>query len=117
MSRQSVATFSADIEHDFVGNDRASHGRDEAAAFYTALFADLRLEAIEPLHRYYGDDFVVDESLVLARAVGYSARNPGSRPTAPGSGSCTSSRSATNDHHAPRKRVARRQRGGMQQLE
>ena len=42
----------------------------EAAAFYTALFADLRLEAIEPLHRYYGDDFVVDESMVLARAVG-----------------------------------------------
>ena len=72
-----VATFSADIEHDFVENDRASHGRDEAAAFYTALFADLRLEAIEPLHRYYGDDFVVDESLVLARAVGTPLGIPG----------------------------------------
>ena len=46
------------------------HGRAEAAAFYRELFADLDLERFETVRRYSGANFVVDESLVHARAVG-----------------------------------------------
>jgi steroid delta-isomerase-like uncharacterized protein len=66
-----LATFTDDVEHDVVGNERVSHGRQAAAAFYEHLLADLRLDEIRPVHRYYGDDFVVDESVVHAHAIGH----------------------------------------------
>jgi hypothetical protein len=37
-------------------------GRQQARAFYDALFADLSGEKVTSLRRYYGPDFVVDES-------------------------------------------------------
>src|SRR5262245_11784528 len=72
-----IAASAGDVEHDVVGNDHVSHGRDEVAAFYASLLSDLRLEAIDPVRRYYGADFVVDESLVRARAVGTPFGIPG----------------------------------------
>lgn len=65
-----LATFADDVEHDVVGDGAPRHGQDEAAAFYRRLLADLTLERIDTLRRYHGDGFVVDESLVHARAVG-----------------------------------------------
>ena len=35
----------------------------EQRAYYELLFASLEGERVEPLRRYYGDDFVVDETL------------------------------------------------------
>jgi steroid delta-isomerase-like uncharacterized protein len=72
-----VSTFALDIEHDFVGNPQVSHGRAEAAAFYRELFTNLHLDRFETVHRYHGDDFVVDESIVHATAIGSPFGIPG----------------------------------------
>ena len=37
--------------------------RDRQRAYYEMLFDCLTGESVEPLRRYYGDDFLVDESL------------------------------------------------------
>jgi len=65
-----LATFADDVEHDVVGSGTVSRGKPQVEAFYRALLADLRLESIESVRRYHGPDFVVDESIVHARAIG-----------------------------------------------
>jgi uncharacterized protein len=65
-----LATFTDDVEHDVVGNPSVSHGRVEVADFYRGLLADLTLDAVRSVRRYHGDGFVVDESMVAARATG-----------------------------------------------
>lgn len=66
-----LATLAEDVEHDIVGWPMGvSHGRAEAKGFYDALFADLADGQVRSLKRYYGDDFMVDESLWSGRAVG-----------------------------------------------
>jgi steroid delta-isomerase-like uncharacterized protein len=72
-----IATFTSDVEHDVVGNPVVSHGRAETAAFYRGLFADLDLERFETVHRYRGTNFIVDESIVHARAIGAPLGIPG----------------------------------------
>ena len=72
-----VSTFAADVEHDVVGRPSAGRGRGEAAAFYRELFADLHLDRFETVHRYHGVDFVVDESIVHATAIGSPFGIPG----------------------------------------
>ena len=72
-----VSTFADDVEHDVVGRPSVSRGRDEVAAFYWELFADLHLERFETVHRYHGVDFVVDESIVHATAIGSPFGIPG----------------------------------------
>ena len=72
-----ISTFAADVEHDVVGRPHVGHGRAEAAAFYRELFTDLRLDRFDSVHRYHGDDFVVDESIVHATAVGAPFGIPG----------------------------------------
>ena len=66
-----VAGFAPDSEHDVVGRPGpALHGADQIAGFYRALLADLRIERFEPVRRWYGDDHVVDESILHATAKG-----------------------------------------------
>jgi uncharacterized protein len=72
-----LATFADDVEHDVVGSPAISSGKDQVAAFYRGLLADLSLEEIRSVRRYYGEDFVVDESLVTAQAVGTPFGLPG----------------------------------------
>src|SRR6476659_5994524 len=72
-----VATFADDVEHDVVGRPTVSRGRSGAAAFYRELFADLHLQRFETVHRYHGADFVVDESIVHATAIGSPFGIPG----------------------------------------
>ena len=72
-----VSTFADDVEHDVVGRPSVSRGRGEAATFYRELFADLHLERFETVHRYHGVDFVVDESVVHATAIGSPFGIPG----------------------------------------
>ncbi|MBW7837024.1 MAG: nuclear transport factor 2 family protein [Sphingomonadales bacterium] len=66
-----LATLAPDVEHDIVGWPLGpTHGRAAARPFYEALFADLADGEIKTLKRYYGDDFMVDESLWRGTAPG-----------------------------------------------
>lgn len=67
-----VEGFLPGAEHDVVGRPGgALHGGDQIAAFYGALLADLRIDRFEPVRRRYGADFVVDESVLHATALGH----------------------------------------------
>ena len=58
-----LSTMVADVEHDVVGSPSGPlHGTQQARAFYDALFADLAGERVTTIRRFYGPDFVVDES-------------------------------------------------------
>jgi hypothetical protein len=66
-----VAGFQPGAEHDVVGRPGGPlHGGDQIAGFYAALLADLRIDRFEPVQRRYGADFVVDESVLHATALG-----------------------------------------------
>lgn len=66
-----LKTLAPDVEHDVVGWPTGpAHGRDAAKPFYDALFADLSDGKVECLRRFYGEDFLVDESLWKGRAPG-----------------------------------------------
>jgi hypothetical protein len=67
-----VDGFVPDAEHDVVGRPGgALHDREQIGEFYRALLADLRIDRFEPVRRRYGADFVVDESVLHATAVGH----------------------------------------------
>lgn len=66
-----LATLSDDVDHDIVGSPTGPlRGKGQVRAFYEQLFADLRQERVTSKHRYYGEDFVVDESVWRGTAVG-----------------------------------------------
>lgn len=66
-----LATLASDVEHDIVGwPSGPTRGRAAARPFYETLFADLADGEIKTLKRYYGDDFMVDESLWRGKAPG-----------------------------------------------
>ncbi|MEN6542217.1 ester cyclase [Parvibaculum sp.] len=66
-----LATLAPDVEHDIVGWPTGpAHDRAGARGFYKALFADLSDGQVQNLKRYYGDGFMVDESLWSGKAVG-----------------------------------------------
>lgn len=66
-----VATLAPDAVHDIVGWPTGpTVGRENARAFYTALFADLAESKVTSLKRLYGDNFLVDESLWEGTAPG-----------------------------------------------
>ena len=69
---------SDDVEHDVVGSPTGPlRGRSQARGFYEQLFADLDQQDVTSTRRYYGDDFVVDESLWRGIAVGQPLGFPG----------------------------------------
>jgi steroid delta-isomerase-like uncharacterized protein len=72
-----LSTFAEDVEHDVAGNPSVSNGKEQVAAFYRALLADLRLDKIDTVRRYHGDGFVIDESMVTAQAIGTPFGIPG----------------------------------------
>jgi hypothetical protein len=66
-----LKTLAPDVEHDVVGWPTGpSHGREGAKPFYDALFADLSDGKVECLRRFYGEDFLVDESMWKGKAPG-----------------------------------------------
>ena len=66
-----VDGFAPGAEHDVVGRPGdALHGGDQIAGFYRALFAELGIDRFEPVRRWYGDDHIVDESILHATAKG-----------------------------------------------
>jgi ketosteroid isomerase-like protein len=67
-----AAGFAPDAEHDVAGRPGGVlHGQDAIRDFYAALLAELRIDRFEPVRRWYGDDHVVDESILHATAVGH----------------------------------------------
>jgi ketosteroid isomerase-like protein len=66
-----VEGFTTDAEHDVAGRPGdALHGAVQIEGFYRALLAELQIERFEPVRRWYGDDHVVDESILHAAAIG-----------------------------------------------
>lgn len=60
----SLATFHPDIEHDIVGSPTgAIHGVEAVRARYTDTFESMRIIKMTDVHRNYGPDFVVGDSL------------------------------------------------------
>jgi len=66
-----IGTLTDDVEHDVVGWPGGPvYGRDDARAFYEATFADLADGKVRSLRRYYGDRFMVDDSIWSGTAAG-----------------------------------------------
>lgn len=73
-----VGTLTEDVDHDIVGFPGSQvKGREAAGKFYQGLFPALEDEAVQPLRRYYGDDFMIDETLWTGQAVGRVLGAPG----------------------------------------
>lgn len=92
-----LATLTDDASHHLVGSPFGIvTDRDAIRRFYETLFADVKGESVEPVGRWYGDGFVVDEAIWTGRIE--DARCFG-RPGLSGSatfGSCTSSSSTAS---------------------
>lgn len=66
-----VDGFADDAEHDVAGRPSGPlHGGEQIAAFYRGLLDDLKLERFEPVKRWYGENYLVDESILHATAIG-----------------------------------------------
>ncbi|MCU1648332.1 MAG: hypothetical protein JWN03_8607 [Nocardia sp.] len=71
-------TLAVDIEHDIVGDPAGVlHEREAIGQRYRALFESLDEDKFETLKRYYGDDFMVDESHWYGRVPGTFLGIPG----------------------------------------
>ena len=65
-----LGTLSDDAEHEVVGGpDGPLRGKPALRRFYDQLFADLRGQGVEPVMRLYGDDFLIDETILIADVV------------------------------------------------
>ena len=59
-----LASLTDDVRHHVVGSPWGPlSGKAAVRPFYEQLFADLKGEGVEPVARWYGDDFLVDEVL------------------------------------------------------
>ena len=65
-----LSTYSDDPEHQVVGGpDGPLRGKAAIRRFYEGLFPALKGERAEPVMRLYGDDFIVDESVLIGNVV------------------------------------------------
>ena len=59
-----LASLADEVEHDIIpSRDGILDSKEEIRARYESLFAAIKGESVKPLRRYYGDGFLVDESL------------------------------------------------------
>jgi len=66
-----VAGFTPGAEHEVAGRPGGPvYGHDQIAGFYAGLLADLPITRFERVRRLYGQDHVVDESILHATATG-----------------------------------------------
>lgn len=57
-------SLAADVEHEVIPSPvGVLHDKAKMRAFYAMLFENVRGEGVTPLKRYYGDDFLIDETL------------------------------------------------------
>jgi ketosteroid isomerase-like protein len=65
-----LRTYTDDPEHQVVGGpDGPLRGKAAIRRFYERLFPALKGERAEPVLRLYGDDFIVDESILIGKVV------------------------------------------------
>jgi uncharacterized protein len=65
-----LGTYTDDPEHQVVGGpDGPLRGKAAIRGFYERLFPALKGERAEPVMRLYGDDFIVDESILIGQVV------------------------------------------------
>jgi predicted ester cyclase len=63
-----VASLHDEVSHHVVGSPWGQlTGKDAARSMYEELFAQIKGESVEPVARWYGEDFVVDETLWTGR--------------------------------------------------
>ena len=73
-----VSTLTEDVEHDIVGSPGSQvTGREAARKYYESLFANLKGESAQPVRRFYGDNFMIDETLWTGHVVGRVLGAPG----------------------------------------
>ncbi len=59
-----MASLAAEVEHEIVPSPvGVQHDKAKVRAYYAMLFESVKGESVTPLKRYYGDDFIVDETL------------------------------------------------------
>lgn len=59
-----LGTLAAGAEHEVIPSPvGVVHDPERQRAYYELLFRSIRGERVEPLRRYYGEDFLVDETL------------------------------------------------------
>lgn len=65
-----MSTFVEDGEHEMIGVPGGlRHGKPTIRRFYETLFPSIEGEGVTPVKRYYGDNFVVDESLWTGQVI------------------------------------------------
>ena len=65
-----LGTYTEDPEHQVVGGpDGPLRGKAAIRRFYERLFPALKGERAEPVSRLYGDNFIVDETILIGRVV------------------------------------------------
>ncbi|MDX6280358.1 MAG: hypothetical protein QOH03_1429 [Kribbellaceae bacterium] len=64
-----LATLTEDVEHDVVGLG-VVHGRANIGPLYQGMFDQTGDESFEPLRRYHGENFLVDEVMMTQRIDG-----------------------------------------------
>jgi len=65
-----LRTYTDDPMHQVVGGpDGLLRGKPAIRGFYERLFPALKGERAEPVMRLYGDDFIVDESILIGQVV------------------------------------------------
>lgn len=65
-----LRTYTDDPEHQVVGGpDGPLHGKNAIRGFYERLFPALKGEHAEPVMRLYGEDFIVDETILDGEVV------------------------------------------------
>ena len=73
-----LATLTDDVVHDVVGDPAGVlHGPAAVGGRYGHLFANVRGERAEVLHRLYGENFVVDDKIWTATVTGDFMGMPG----------------------------------------
>jgi hypothetical protein len=66
-----LATLAPEVTHDIVGwPGGPTHRRENARPFYEAAFADFAESKVTCTKRFYGDNFLVDESVWEGKAPG-----------------------------------------------
>jgi ketosteroid isomerase-like protein len=59
-----MASLAGDVEHEIVPSPvGVLHDKAKVRDYYAMLFASVQGDSVTPLKRYYGDDFIVDETL------------------------------------------------------
>lgn len=59
-----MSSLADEVEHEIVPSPMGiQHDKAKVRAYYTALFQSVKGDGVTPLKRYYGDDFVIDETM------------------------------------------------------